>query len=219
MNTQNSNHIEQLISQLNYASTPPEAIAAITTLAASETKEAAAINALIQALSHHHPSVAAASVEALVQLAPATVKPLIAAFAASSDQGLQAYIIQALSQIGSPEALDLLTEVVGIAVANHCQGNVRRIAARGLGRIGSNSNDTEVIRCVEEKLTWALLTPEDWGLRYAAAVSLQEIATPEAIATLQQATAQEADKVVLSRIATALGGLSTRGGGECCVEE
>lgn len=215
MNTQNSHHIEQLISQLNHASTPQDAIAAITTLAASETKEAAPINALIQALSHHHPSVAAASVEALVQLAPATVKPLIAAFAASSDQGLQAYIIQALAQIGSPEALDLLAEVVGIAVANHCQGNVRRIAARGLGRIGSISNDTEVIRCVEEKLTWALLTPEDWGLRYAAAVSLQEIATLEAIASLQQATAQEADKVVLSRIANALVALSTRGGGEC----
>ena len=31
-----------------------------------------------------------------------------------------------------------------------------------------------------EKLSWALITPEDWGLRYAAAVSLQEIATPEA---------------------------------------
>lgn len=215
MNTQNSHHIEQLISQLNHASTPQDAIVAITTLAASETKEAAMINALIQALSHHHPSVGVASAAALVRLAPATVKPLIAAFAASSDQGLQAYIIQALAQIGSPEALDLLAEVVGVAVANHCQGNVRRIAARGLGRIGSTSNDTKVIRCVEEKLTWALLTPEDWGLRYAAAVSLLEIATPEASAALQQAIAQEADKVVLSRITTALAALSTDGGGEC----
>ncbi|AFZ23077.1 PBS lyase HEAT-like repeat protein [Cylindrospermum stagnale PCC 7417] len=215
MNTQNSHHIEQLISQLNHASTPQDAIAAITTLAASESKEIAMINALIQALSHHHPSVGAASVAALVRLAPATVKPLITAFAASSDQGLQAYIIQALAQIGSPEALDLLAEVVGVAVANHCQGNVRRIAARGLGRIGSTCNDTEVIRCVEEKLTWALLTPEDWGLRYAAAVSLQEIATPEASAALQQAIAQEADKVVLSRITTALAALSTDGGGGC----
>ncbi|MBD2385881.1 HEAT repeat domain-containing protein [Cylindrospermum sp. FACHB-282] len=208
MHTHNSHHIEQLISQLNHASTPQDAIAAITALATSGIKEATVINALIQALSHHHPSVGAASVEALVQLAPATVKALIAAFAASSDQGLQAYIIQALAQIGDPEALDLLAEVVGVAVANHCQGNVRRIAARGLGRIGSTSNDTEVIRRIEDKLTWALLTPEDWGLRYAAAVSLQEIATPGAGAALQQATDQEVDKVVLSRIATALAALN-----------
>ena len=56
----------------------------------------------------------------------------------------------------------------------------------------------------EEKLTWALLTPEDWGLRYAAAVSLQEIATPEAVDSFTTGTAQEVDKVVLSRIAIAL---------------
>lgn len=204
MNTQNSQNIEQLIAQLDTAATPQDAIAAITAMAASGTKETAVINALIQALSHHHPAVGAASVAALVQLAPATIKPLIAAYSASSDQGLQAYIIQALAQIGDPEALDLLAEVIGTAVANHCQGNVRRIAARGLGRIASNSRDTEIIGRAEEKLIWALLTPEDWGLRYAAAVSLQEIATPEASIALKQANVQEIDKVVRSRITTAL---------------
>ncbi|BAZ30817.1 bilin biosynthesis protein PecF [Cylindrospermum sp. NIES-4074] len=209
MNTQNSDNIEQLIAQLNSASTPQDAIATITAIAASGTKETVAINALIQALIHHHPAVGAASVTALVQLAPATIKPLIAAYSASSDQGLQAFIIQALAQIGDPEVLDLLAEVVGTSVANHCQGNVRRIAARGLGRIASTSRDTEIIGRAEEKLIWALLTPEDWGLRYAAAVSLQEIATPEASVALQQATVQEIDKVVLSRIATALEALGT----------
>lgn len=209
MNTQNSHNIEQLIAQLNSASTPQDAIATITAIAATDTTETVVINALIQALSHHHPAVGAASVTALVQLAPATIKPLIAAYSASSDQGLQAFIIQALAQIGDPEVLDLLAEVVGTSVANHCQGNVRRIAARGLGRIASTSRDTEIIGRAEEKLIWALLTPEDWGLRYAAAVSLQEIATPEASVALQQATVQEIDKVVLSRIATALEALGT----------
>lgn len=104
---------------------------------------------------------------------------------------MQAYIIQALAQIGDRRAFDLLAEVVGVAVANHCQGNVRRVAARGLGRIGSISSDSQIIHRAVEKLTWALLTPEDWALRYAAGVSLQEIATPKAILALQQALSQE----------------------------
>jgi bilin biosynthesis PecF protein len=202
MNT--SSDIEQLISQINHASTPEDVIAAITAIAVSHPQELALIKAVIAVLSHHHPAVRAAAVEALIKLGNTTVQPLIAAYEASQDQGLQAHIIQALAQIGSPEALDLLATVVGTTVANHCQGNVRRIAARGLGKIASNSHDAEVIRLVQEKLIWALLSPEDWGLRYAAAVALQEIATPEAQAALQNAIAQEADLVVRSRMALAL---------------
>ncbi|MFH7028685.1 MAG: HEAT repeat domain-containing protein [Heteroscytonema crispum UTEX LB 1556] len=195
MNTLNFQEIEELISQLNKAATAQDAIAAIKAIAFCGTKEPEAIAALITALSHHHPSVGAAAVEVLVKLAPATVEPLIAAFYDSTDQGLQAYIIQALAQIGDKSAIAVLAEVVGTEVANHCQGNVRRIAARGLGKMGNLGMD---------KLTWALLTPEDWGLRYAAAVSLEEIATPEAKAALKAAIAQESDKVVQQRIRTAL---------------
>ncbi|GAX36569.1 HEAT repeat domain-containing protein [Nodularia sp. NIES-3585] len=209
MNTLNSHDIEALILELNHASTPQEAIAAIHALAASGTQEVVAINALIAALSHHHPSVGAAAVAVLIELAPASVQPLITAFDASRDQGLQARIIQALAQIGDLRAFDLLAEVMGTTVANHCQGNVRRIATRGIGKIGSNSRNTEMIRCIEEKLTWALLTPEDWGLRYASAVSLQEIATQQAQAALEQAIAQEVDQVVRSRITLALEVLQT----------
>ena len=46
--------------------------------------------------------------------------------------------------------------------------------------------------------------PQDWGLRYAAAISLQEIATPTAYAALQQALNHENDKVVRSRISIAI---------------
>lgn len=198
-----------MILQINNASTPETALAAITALGASGTQKLTAISALIQSLSHHHAAVRAAAVEVLVKLAPATVKPLIAAFVSSRHQGLQAYLIQALAQIADPEALDLLAEVVGTAVANHCQGNVRRIAARGLGLIGRTCGDAEIIHRVEQKLIWALLTPEDWGLRYAAAVSLQEIGTVAASMALQQAIAQEIDQVVRSRITNALEAIFT----------
>lgn len=204
MNTLNSNHIEALITQLNHASIPQDAIAVIEALAAKNSQDVAVVKALISALSHHHPSVGATAVVALIKLAPASVNPLIAAYANSGDQGLQAYIIQALAQIGDERAFDLLTEVVGTTVANHCQGNVRRIATRGLGLIGRTSQNADIVHRIEEKLIWTLLTPEDWGLRYAAVVSLQEIATPQAKTALQQAIAQETDKVVLSRIQLAL---------------
>lgn len=203
MNTINDD-IDGLILQLNHASTPTDAIASISAIAATGIKEQSVAAALISALSHHHPSVAATAVELLVQLAPASVKPLIVAIEASSDQGLQAHIIQALAQIGDPEAIEVLAEVIGTSVANHCQGNVRRIAARGLGRIAQNSNNPENIRRAFDKLTWALSSPEDWGLRYAAVVSLAEIATPEALVALEHALTQETDKVVLHRITTAL---------------
>jgi phycoerythrocyanin alpha-cysteine-84 phycoviolobilin lyase/isomerase subunit PecF len=204
MNTFKCQDTERWILQLNHPSSPTDAISAIQAVSNDKPSEAT-ICALIQVLNCHYPSVCTVAVEVLVKLAPATVEPLIFAYRNSTDQGLQAYIIQALAQIGDLRATDLLAEVVGTAVANHCQGNVRRIAARGLGRIGSiHSHNREIVQCAVEKLTWALLTPEDWGLRYAAAVSLQEIATPEVLSVLQVAQNQESDRVVRSRIAIAL---------------
>lgn len=202
MDTINEQDIVGLIDRLHQAAIPNEAVAAVKALVASGSK--AAITPLIAALSHHHPSVPAAAVEGLVQLAPDTVEPLIAAFHASYDHGVQAYIVQVLAQIADERTLDLLVDVVGVEVANHCQGNVRRVAARGLGKIASTSSNYQVIRVAIEKLTWALLNAEDWALRYAAAISLQEIATPEACTALQQALTREPDKVVQARLNTAL---------------
>ncbi|MEB3216633.1 MAG: HEAT repeat domain-containing protein [Nostocales cyanobacterium 94392] len=161
-------------------------------------------NAFIESLKHHNPHVCAAAVEALIESPPPTVQPLIDAFYDSTDQTIQAYILQGLAFIGNPQALDLFVEIVGTEVANHCQGNVRRIAASGLGRIGSTSGNPQIIHRASEKLKWALLNPQDWGLRYTAAVSLQKIATPLAKMALHQALKQEHDKVVLSRISAAI---------------
>ncbi len=202
----NSTNSKQLISQLNCALSPTDALCAIAAISASETTEVAVISALVQLLSrhHHHSSVATAAVEVLVKLAPASVEPLLAAYRCCGDQGFQAWIIQALAMIGDAKAFDLLAEVVGTEVANHCQGNVRRIAARGLGKIGSTVKDREVTDRAVEKLHWALVTPQDWGLRYAAVVSLQEIATPQAYAVLSAGVACESDRVVRSRMKKAL---------------
>ena len=146
----------------------------------------------------------AAAVAGLVQLAPDSLEPLIIAFQSCKDHGVQAYIVQALAQVGDAHGLDILIEVVGTEVANHCQGNVRRVAARGLGKI-AKLNYSEIRQKAIAKLTWALLKPQDWALRYAAVVSLEEIATEATISILQEALSQEIDQVVNLRIQTALG--------------
>lgn len=144
----------------------------------------------------------------LIQLAPESVIPLVKKYNQCIDQNVQALIIQILANIGNDQALDLLVEVVGVEVANHCQGNVRRVAARGLGKMVTGQTDNTQIREAVEKLIWALLNAEDWGLRYASALSLKEISNRniseqicgEINNFLVLALSQESDPVVRMRI-------------------
>ena len=211
METTNNIDGSGLIEQLNCAFATTEIVDLVQTLAINKIK--IAIAPLIQMLHHHNPSVSAAAVTGLVQLTPDSVEALITAFHACKDHGVQAYIVQALAQISDARGLDILIEVVGTEVANHCQGNVRRVAARGLGKIGK-INHLEIrqeaisprgLHKVITKLTWALLKPQDWALRYAAVVSLEKIATEATISSLKEALNQEIDQVVQLRIQTALG--------------
>ncbi|ERN41970.1 HEAT domain containing protein [Rubidibacter lacunae KORDI 51-2] len=162
------------------------------------------VAALIAALRSKHPKVRAAAIDGLVELAPATVKPLIEAYESSNDHGYQACLIQAIARIGDPRALELLQDVVGVEIANHCQGNVRRVAALGLGRIGRQAPGSKASQLALKKLDWALRMPEDWALRYSAAVSLEEIGSTESMFVLQTAANSEIDLVVQTRIARAL---------------
>lgn len=205
----------ELINQLEKAVTPSEITRSIELLI--ETKTIAAIPNLINLLSHHHPLVPPATLEALVKLAPDSVEPLITAYAQIPDQGVQAYIIQGLSRIGDERGVDVLIDVVGIAIANHCQGNVRRVAARGLGQIGISAHHEQILAKVLDKLHWALIAPEDWALRYAAAVSLEEIGmakksnsslSAKIIAMLEDNLLKETDEIVQLREKKALSKLA-----------
>lgn len=188
----------QLIEQLRDATTPTDAAMCLQILVGNRTQSE--ILMLIQCLEHTNPAISAMIVKALEQLAPDSVEPLIASFHDSTDHGMQARIIQILASIGDDRALPLLVDMVGVEIANHCQGNVRRIAARGIGKMLRSHVSIPKHQSAINKLIWALLSPEDWALRYAAAVSLGEIATDEAIAALNRALLQERDKVVQQRI-------------------
>ena len=107
------------------------------------------------------------------------VESLFAKYYSSTNQNEQASIIKILAELGDEKGLDLLVDVVGVEVANHCQGNVRRVAARGLEKMVIATPEVEKKQKAIDKLSWALLNVEDWGLRYAAAISLSAIATIE----------------------------------------
>jgi len=128
------------------------------------------------------------------------VESLIADYQTCIDQNEQARIISILAELGDDLAIDLLVDVVGVEVANHCQGNVRRVAARGLEKMVISTTNSEKRQKAIDKLSWALLNAEDWALRYAAAVSLGAIATVEINTILYQAMTQESDRVVKERI-------------------
>jgi bilin biosynthesis PecF protein len=136
----------------------------------------------------------------LEQIASPKVESLIADYHTCIDQNEQARIISILAELGDDLAIDLLVDVVGVEVANHCQGNVRRVAARGLEKMVISTTDSERRQKAIDKLSWALLNAEDWALRYAAAVSLGAVATVEINTILYQAMTQESDRVVKERI-------------------
>ncbi len=194
-----SPHSSLIIEQIRNTSNTTEAARGLEILIKHYNR--GEIEAIIQLLDHQHAGIAALIARALEQIAPDSVEPLMTAFDNSIDHGQQARIVQILANIGDAQALPLLVDMVGVEIANHCQGNVRRIAARGLGKILRSHPSRYDPHCPAiAKLIWALLSTEDWALRYAAAISLGEIATDQTINALQKALVQERDLVVQERI-------------------
>ena len=159
---------------------------------------------LIEAVKSPYPNVKAAAIQGLVELAPLSADVIIEVFDTDEDQDLRAGLTQALKYIGDLRTVSLLEKVIGFDISDHCQGKIRRVAARGLGKIGRQTKNQEVIAQVIEKLKWALLEPTDWALRYSAVVSLEEIGNSDGILALQAASESESDFIVQTRIERAL---------------
>ena len=159
---------------------------------------------LIEVVKSPYTNVKAAAIEGLVKLAPSSVDGIMEIFDSDEDQDLRAGLTQALMYIGDPRTVSLLEKVIGFDISDHCQGKIRRVAARGLGKIGRQTRDQQVISQVIEKLKWTLLEPTDWALRYSAVVALEEIGNSDAILALQAASETESDFIVKTRIERAL---------------
>ena len=121
-----------------------------------------------------------------------------------TDQDVIMGLIKTMAATGCPEFAPALMETIGLEIANHCQGNIRRVAACGLGRIGSEMTDPSIRSEIVDKLTWTIVHPDDWGLRYSAATSLDQIDNDDARKVLNHAYETENDFLVKTRIGLAL---------------
>ena len=95
----------------------------------------------------------------------------------SEDQDIRAAIVQLLYFMRCPQAVAVLQQVIGLEIANHCQGKLRRVALLALGKLYHDFEEgSETRTSIQSTLHWALTEPEDWGLRYSAVMAYEEMA-------------------------------------------
>ena len=122
-----------------------------------------------------------------------------------SDQDIKMGLIKAMAELKNPHYADAFIDAIGVEIGNHCQGNIRRIAACALGDINWNKKArSQSFHSIINKLEWTLHSPEDWGLRYSACLALEGIGNANSIELLTQAKANESDPVISARLDKAL---------------
>ena len=122
-----------------------------------------------------------------------------------SDQDIKMGLIKAIALKKDSQSMTALIDAVGVEIGNHCQGNIRRVAACALGSAALKLHQGEQnIQTILDKLAWALVEPDDWGLRYSSCLALEEINEDRAIKILSQAYLLEPDSIVSLRMQIAL---------------
>ena len=107
---------------------------------------------------------------------------LCAACIDNEDQDVRAAIVQLLYFTKCTEAVAVLQHVIGLEIANHCQGKLRRVALLALGKLYHDVEEgSETRNSIQSTLQWALTEPEDWGLRYAAILAYECMASMQTI--------------------------------------
>ncbi len=108
---------------------------------------------------------------------PADCTQICAACLENHDQDIRAAIVQLLYYMKCTQAAAALQQVIGLEIANHCQGKIRRVALLALGKIYHEFDEGQDTRSsIQSTLNWALTEPDDWGLRYSAVMAYELIA-------------------------------------------
>ena len=122
-----------------------------------------------------------------------------------TDQDIKMGLIKAITLKKDSQSEAALIDAVGVEIGNHCQGNIRRVAACALGSAALKLHQSKrSIQTILDKLAWALVEPDDWGLRYSSCLALEEINEYRAIKILSQACLLEPDSIVSLRMQIAL---------------
>lgn len=164
--------VESLVRAVEQADSSEKLCAAVAQLARS--RQEAAIPTLMSVLGYNNPGAAAIAVEGLIALGEVAV-PYLLENLDGYNYGARAWATRVFAGIGDPRALDLLLE----AAKSDFALSVRRAAARGLGAIRwEQIPESDRHPCQQLVLDVLLQVTEDseWVVRYAAVVSLQELA-------------------------------------------
>ena len=130
---------------------------------------------------------------------------LLELYFSESDQDITMGLIKAMAELKNPQYANALIDAIGVEIGNHCQGNIRRVAACALGEINWKTGiSSQSLEAVFKKLEWTLLLPEDWGLRYSACLALEGIGSANSIELLIEAKAKETDPVLSVRLENAI---------------
>ncbi|ABB34194.1 HEAT repeat domain-containing protein [Synechococcus sp. CC9605] len=130
---------------------------------------------------------------------------LLDLYFSESDQDITMGLIKAMAELKNPHYANALVNAIGVEIGNHCQGNIRRVAACALGDINWDEwLSSHSLHTVFNKLEWTLHSPEDWGLRYSACLALEGIGNANSIEILSEAKAKETDPVLSARLDKAI---------------
>ena len=111
------------------------------------------------------------------------------------DQDIKMGVIKAMSELKNAAYVPAFVDAIGAEIGNHCQGNIRRVAACALGDINwSHQFESRAFSIAMEKLGWTLQYPDDWGLRYSACIALEGIGNSKAQSLLVESKTKEVDQ-------------------------
>ena len=126
------------------------------------------------------------------------------------DQDIKMGLVKAMAKLKEGDYVPALIDAVGVEIGNHCQGNIRRVAACALGDIDwIQQADCQSLTITMDQLSWTLQYPDDWGLRYSACIALGSIGNSRARDLLLVSKTKEGDPVISKRIDIALSEISS----------
>lgn len=169
------------------------------------------IDEILSMLTHSNPLDKCRAIQLLVAVGVSDVNIIIDALETSDDQDIRAGLVQVIYELKDPQSITALQQVIGLEVANHCQGKLRRVATLTLGNIYSKANLEEDKVSIINTLNWTLNEPDDWGLRYSAVMAWEEILSehPSLAKPFSHLSAEHEEPVIRQRIDYALMHLQT----------
>ncbi|MGK7909901.1 MAG: HEAT repeat domain-containing protein [Synechococcus sp.] len=179
----------ELIRAIDAADSADAMLDAVEALA--DTRSLDAIPTLIEVLGYNNPGAAVAAVDGLIQIGEPAVIPLLELMD-GYNYTARSWAVRALAGIGDPRGLQILRD----AAMTDFSFSVRRAAAKGLGFVRWGQMSPEAIAPAQGQALDTLIEKigdEEWIVRYAAVVGLQELAN----ALIQQLQTSEPSSATL----------------------